>query len=282
MNDRPLATFTTSVEAQRVDAHSFTSASILTGIALRDVIAERIQQVEVHGYDLNHDLNHDPATIAAGAASYLDTAIDVLQGRSHPNDQPPETWPWEPRAWKPGERRAMLVKAAAMIWAVIDRIDGARDTPPCEIDRSNNAVRCLDRLMAVELPQIPVATIGEVIAWLMRPHGDAETTVHAQFKQCGLRLVVLKEEAGRWAVTGDVNPSKDDLGTTYLAISRVGSRWIEEIFAGTEWCNGAWIQSLARIAGAQLQVKVRFAKIHSENSVVVPLNMARIASAPHD
>lgn len=110
-------------EIQRIDAHTLASANILTGAALRDIIAERIEQVEHHGYDLAHDMQHDPATIAAGGASYLDTAIDALEGRNHAHDQPPETWPWEPRAWRPGERRAMLVKAAAMVWAAIDRID---------------------------------------------------------------------------------------------------------------------------------------------------------------
>ncbi len=125
MSEPVIATFTTAVEGQRVDAHSLASATILTGRALRDIVAERIEQVERHGYDLQHDMAHDPATIAAGAASYLDTAIDALEGRHHPADEPPLTWPWEPDAWKAGERRAMLVKAAALAWAAIDRIDNA-------------------------------------------------------------------------------------------------------------------------------------------------------------
>ncbi len=117
------ATFTTQVEAQRVDANTTASGRVLTGRALADIVAERVAQIDVHGFDLDHDLHHAAATIASGGLGYLTTAIDALDGRHHPVDRPPEDWPWEANAWKPGDARAMLVKSAALIWATIDRID---------------------------------------------------------------------------------------------------------------------------------------------------------------
>lgn len=120
-----IATFSTQVEAQRVDAVTTASAQVLTGKALRDIVAERVAQVEVHGFDLDHDLHHTAAVLATAGTGYATTAIDALDGRHHPADQPPREWPFEDAAWKAGEPRAMLVKAGALIWAALDRIDRA-------------------------------------------------------------------------------------------------------------------------------------------------------------
>lgn len=103
-------------------------AAILQGDALRDIIAERMNQI-AHGFTLEHDLFHTPQVIALGGTSYANTAIDQLHGIDHPREQAPDTWlfddMWNPRA----DARANLVKGIAMLWAAIDRIDAApRDT----------------------------------------------------------------------------------------------------------------------------------------------------------
>ncbi|MFD1034126.1 hypothetical protein ACFQ15_05625 [Sphingomonas hankookensis] len=117
------ATFTTAVEAERVNADTAASARVLTGKALADIVAERVAQVDVHGYDLDHDRQHDVAVFATAAIGYAATATDALDDRHHPANEPPPEWPWEQAAWKPGPPRAMLVKAAALLWAAIDRHD---------------------------------------------------------------------------------------------------------------------------------------------------------------
>lgn len=120
-----LMTLTASLEAPIAEARSFAGAEILHAPALRDIIAERIEQVERHGFTLEHDLGHHPGEIAAAAASYLNTAIDQLHGKHHDPKEPADQWPWEREAWRPGDPRANIVKAIAIAWAVVDRIDAS-------------------------------------------------------------------------------------------------------------------------------------------------------------
>jgi len=77
---------------------------------LDDILAERRRQIEVKGYDAAHD-------DADGE--------DLLRA-----DGIPMGWPWEPAAWKPGERRRNLVKAGAL--CVADRERRERNGLPPE------------------------------------------------------------------------------------------------------------------------------------------------------
>lgn len=107
---------------------SFDSDQALQAAGLRDVIAERIDQIDRHGFTLAHDRGHHPGNLALGAASYLNTAIDQLHGKHCDPKAPADTWPWEREAWRPGDARANIVKALAIGLAVLDRIDhAARD-----------------------------------------------------------------------------------------------------------------------------------------------------------
>lgn len=88
--------------------------------ALADVVAERRRQIAVEGWTPEHDDEHSNGEMALAAACYARHAI-VPPALS----DVPATWPWGASWWKPGDPRRMLVKAAALILAEIERLDRA-------------------------------------------------------------------------------------------------------------------------------------------------------------
>lgn len=105
------------------------SAPAITGRGLADVMAERVRQIDDEGFTLDHDLLHHPGELALAAASYANTAIDQLHGKEHDPKEEPDTWPWQREAWRPGTPRENIVKATAILLAVLDRIDAAPAGP---------------------------------------------------------------------------------------------------------------------------------------------------------
>ena len=108
-------------------ANSEPTLDFLTGPALQLVIAERIEQIETHGYLPAQDLGYDQAELALAGKSYLDTYIDLaLRPESWPR-QPhdiPESWPFQHDFWKepgPDDQTKALVKAIALQLAELDR-----------------------------------------------------------------------------------------------------------------------------------------------------------------
>lgn len=89
-----------------------------------DVIRERQRQVEKEGFTVMHDLEHQPGELAAAAVCYAGVSAMLLQG-IEPCKDTPGSWPWETKWWKPGDTRQNLVKAAALLFAEIDRVDNA-------------------------------------------------------------------------------------------------------------------------------------------------------------
>lgn len=95
--------------------------------AAADVIAERKRQIEIEGWSLGHDDQHDPGELASAAACYAVEGACKL----HPYDgigsegKPYPWWPWDPGWWKPKDPRSDLVRAGALIIAEIERIDRA-------------------------------------------------------------------------------------------------------------------------------------------------------------
>lgn len=102
-----------------------------------DVIAERQRQVSAEGWTPAHDDEHDEGELSYAAAGYAVSASDAIQavkcefdGPGQPTIDDPVSichgtpWPagWEFRAAPP---RRMLVKAAALLLAEIERIDRA-------------------------------------------------------------------------------------------------------------------------------------------------------------
>jgi hypothetical protein len=103
--------------------------------AVADVVSERTRQIKSEGWTEAHDDEHDAGILAAAGSAYALAAADRLCPYSQgdggfdasltggENETPP-MWPddWK---WKPNEPRRMLVKAAALLIAEIERLDRA-------------------------------------------------------------------------------------------------------------------------------------------------------------
>lgn len=111
------------------------SLSTLNTQAALDVLAERQRQHDVEGWTPEHDDVHNRGEMASAAVSYATNAVVRLRlmADGYPAERidemsaqakVPNTWPWSPSWWKPaGGTRRILVKAAALLLAEIERID---------------------------------------------------------------------------------------------------------------------------------------------------------------
>jgi hypothetical protein len=86
--------------------------------AIEDITAERRRQIEVEGWSFEHDDKHVEGEMADAAACYALYA-------SNNDERVRRMWPWDTAWWKPASRRKMLVKAAALLVAEIERLDRA-------------------------------------------------------------------------------------------------------------------------------------------------------------
>lgn len=94
--------------------------------ALRDVVQERIRQIDVESWDPSHDDSHDDGSLARAAGCYAlaDLPVDIAK-EAFPYRFPgqPKAWPWHADWWKPKTPRENLIRAGALIIAEIERID---------------------------------------------------------------------------------------------------------------------------------------------------------------
>lgn len=101
------------------DNEEAASAAPVTNAA-REVLAERLRQVEVERWTPEHDDEHENGELAKAAACYaLQSALPGNEGdylRFWPSE-------WDPSWWRPKDRRNDLKRAAAMLIAEIERID---------------------------------------------------------------------------------------------------------------------------------------------------------------
>ena len=85
--------------------------------ALDDVVAERLRQTEVEGWDKSHDDLHQDHQLSKAAACYACPEITV--GKEYEV----KYWPWDRNWWKPRSHRENCVRAAALLLAEIERLD---------------------------------------------------------------------------------------------------------------------------------------------------------------
>lgn len=92
--------------------------------AALDVLGERTRQIEAEGWTPEHDDEHTDAAMAYAAAGYAIEAADELYGVETPTVDPVYS-PIFPEGWefKRSAPRRMLVKAAALLLAEIERLD---------------------------------------------------------------------------------------------------------------------------------------------------------------
>lgn len=106
----PLSAHTQIAEKLAYSILAAPSPAESDGAAL--IAAERRRQVEVEGWDAEHDDRKKSGSLAQAALCY------VVGNDDH--------WPWSGAYWKPtGDRVRDLVKAAALLAAEIDRLQRA-------------------------------------------------------------------------------------------------------------------------------------------------------------
>jgi hypothetical protein len=97
-----------------------------TADILSEIATERARQIGGEGWIPDHDDYHIMGELAGAAACYCLTSNGVMRKEGPTSVDPKEFWPWEQSAFKPGDRRRDLIKAAALVVAEIERLD--RDT----------------------------------------------------------------------------------------------------------------------------------------------------------
>lgn len=107
--------------------------------AVKDVLTERQRQVTDEGHTAEHDDQHTTGELALAAATYAyagTLANEELYAHARNLFGQPRgcfsvvafLWPWEGHWFRPkGGKRRMLVKAAALMIAEIERFDRAGD-----------------------------------------------------------------------------------------------------------------------------------------------------------
>lgn len=94
-----------------------------------DVLAERQRQVAAEDHHPDHDDQYHRGELPLAAAAYAffaSTSLRHAEGmKLKQRHEAPHFWPWSATWWKPASPRRMLVKAAALILAEIERIDRA-------------------------------------------------------------------------------------------------------------------------------------------------------------
>lgn len=115
----------------RVESAASTGASTpqWNSQAVLDVAVERWRQMSDEGWTPKHDDEHDDGSLAAAAGCYARLAAEAVKCQfpaawveSHGWMETQPDWPWEGGP-KPAPIRRMLIKAAALILAEIERID---------------------------------------------------------------------------------------------------------------------------------------------------------------
>lgn len=98
--------------------------------AWRDVAIERRRQIEAEGWTERHDDHHVDGELARAGSAYAYAAAYTEAERA--TNGYPAWWPFSRSWWKPADRRRMLIKAAALILAEIERLDraAAREAAP--------------------------------------------------------------------------------------------------------------------------------------------------------
>lgn len=108
----------------RMRSTSAAGIEMLSGRALADVIRERLEQIDKHGFTPDHDLTHAPLELPMAGLTYFEDALAGLAGRPRPMGEVPASWPWRD-FFRPKDPRTNMVKACALLLAAIDYLDNA-------------------------------------------------------------------------------------------------------------------------------------------------------------
>lgn len=81
------------------------------------VLLERMRQIEVEDFTIEHDDAHGVGELSDAAACY------ALNAGRRRQKSVPALWPWSLAWWKPRSRQRDLERAAALIIAELERLD---------------------------------------------------------------------------------------------------------------------------------------------------------------
>ncbi|HEV7913019.1 MAG TPA: hypothetical protein VGP22_04585 [Albitalea sp.] len=93
--------------------------------AVSRVLAERRRQVDVEGFDAEHDDCHDAGDLALAAAAYAHHGGLEISPANDGLSHAPDTWPWDEEWWKPKGAKRDLERAAALLIAELERMGRA-------------------------------------------------------------------------------------------------------------------------------------------------------------
>lgn len=101
-------------------------------LALRDVMAERLRQIDDFGYDAKHDDGHVDGDLTKAGIAYAMAALARMHQAVGDEDQAGHAYavvrrmyPFDARFAPEEDRRNALIRAAALMLAEIERIDRA-------------------------------------------------------------------------------------------------------------------------------------------------------------
>lgn len=156
-----------------------------------------------------------------------------------------------------------------------------------KVESRSDDERVIAYLLSLTIPGANGAapeTIGQWIHRAMEPritdNGDElaadaiNTVARNRLKTYGLRLVTLqKDNDGKPRISGE--PLIRDWKNAYLAVAYATCKPLSDLFARTDWANGAWLQSMGKINGVEKGLKVRFGGESPDNAIAIPMEALR-------
>lgn len=139
------------------------------------------------------------------------------------------------------------------------------------IEAESTTERCIAKLVSVKLtasPGNPPETVG---SWIKRAHtrdehGQPNMIARAKLKEHGMRLINLHDtKKGAPGYQEEHEPDH-----AFLAIAYATNDGMNEIFKGSKWYGGGWVQALQLVGDAESCVKVHFTG-GKANAICVPV-----------
>lgn len=127
------------------------------------ILRERLRQIVVEGWTPDHDARHTAGELAAAAAAYAEHAafglrhMTAVQSGTYARMDPPGSWPWDVKWWKPSTPERDLEKAGGLTAAQLDVLKGG--VLIC-VDMGREDSRAM---MAVIVPGAEAPTVIDVI-----------------------------------------------------------------------------------------------------------------------